>query len=112
MTKIKCPDCDGTGKEPCEVHGSHPCERCNGKGCIKKPEYTPVIIPPTPIDPWPTKPFDPWPYKPTPIKPFDPWPKPTPNRPWKIWTDEGTKVITSSGLPQLDVWLKKKVTFK
>ena len=36
MTSKKCPSCDGTGKEPCEVHGSHRCKRCNGSGCINK----------------------------------------------------------------------------
>ena len=30
----KCPRCNGTGREFCEVHGSHVCSHCHGKGCI------------------------------------------------------------------------------
>ena len=35
--KKRCDKCYGTGKEYCEVHGSHVCEKCNGKGCIDVP---------------------------------------------------------------------------
>lgn len=42
--KRKCKKCNGTGVEPCEVHGSHPCDLCNGKGCIE--DY--CIPPPRP----------------------------------------------------------------
>jgi len=32
--KKRCPVCNGTGVERCEVHGSHTCSRCNGEGCV------------------------------------------------------------------------------
>lgn len=36
MTRKTCPDCHGTGRESCSVHGSHRCSRCCGSGCIKE----------------------------------------------------------------------------
>jgi RecJ-like exonuclease len=40
----RCPNCEGTGNERCEVHGQHVCSRCNGKGCIE--ESKPSIVVP------------------------------------------------------------------
>lgn len=54
MTRKICPDCNGTGDETCPKHGSHPCERCGGKGCIKDGSL-------------------PWGYEPKPYKPYKPW---------------------------------------
>ncbi len=34
--KKKCPNCNGTGNETCEIHGSHECGKCNGRGCIEE----------------------------------------------------------------------------
>jgi DnaJ-class molecular chaperone len=45
MTRKKCPDCNGTGKELCPVHGSHICEKCNGKGCIEEDRHIPFPKP-------------------------------------------------------------------
>jgi len=57
--RIKCPDCNGTGTEQCEVHGTHKCERCNGRGCIEKRSiFDGVAIGVSP--PW--KPWTPSPY--------------------------------------------------
>lgn len=44
MKKI-CPDCQGTGKESCEVHGTHTCSRCGGKGCIGGTYHIPDVGP-------------------------------------------------------------------
>ena len=58
MSRIRCPKCKGTGIEPCEVHGSHPCKRCNGKGCINggwdnSPWFpNPNPVRPTTYPPW------------------------------------------------------------
>lgn len=55
MTKKKCTVCNGTGYEHCEVHGRHPCENCNGSGCvgdrivIPSPYHIPFE---TPDKPW------------------------------------------------------------
>lgn len=57
--RIKCPDCNGTGTEQCEVHGNHKCERCNGKGCIER-----VYLSPWKQPPW--KPYYPCPSTPKP----------------------------------------------
>lgn len=32
--KRRCSSCNGTGRESCEVHGSHICDKCNGSGCV------------------------------------------------------------------------------
>ncbi len=43
MARKRCPSCNGTGKEKCSVHGSHPCENCNGSGCVR--DCTPNLFP-------------------------------------------------------------------
>lgn len=32
----RCSRCGGTGKEICEVHGYHPCGKCDGQGCVEE----------------------------------------------------------------------------
>ncbi len=73
MSYKKCKECNGTGKVECEVHGTHTCPDCNGKGCTEGGKC------PFDIDPWKHLPYDPKPY-------------PSPKRPWyykepfKIWS--------------------------
>lgn len=51
----RCRNCNGTGKEDCDVHGSHSCKECNGKGCTHnkwnpQPFPDPMFIPPKRVD--------------------------------------------------------------
>ncbi len=69
--KKRCRTCNGTGVEECEVHGNHPCKKCNGKGCIGDE----IIIPHPDVIPFDWDPY-PRPFRPHPDIPF----------PNKIWT--------------------------
>ena len=35
MNRKRCDRCNGVGSEYCEVHGSHPCSNCHGRGCVE-----------------------------------------------------------------------------
>lgn len=65
MSSIKCLECQGTGKTSCEVHGSHPCKKCDGKGCTDKEGSWTGILPSYPIIQPQDNPI--WPKRPRPF---------------------------------------------